>query len=153
MQANAALDPEDVCTVCTAAFNMMTNRKHRCRQCERVVCGACSPSVGAEHSHMLQFDTAERVCSSCVRDLRLKLLRRRPSWFPAAGCVLAATDGATVTYSNRAWWQENGNRDPPPPLEDAATRAMYAVRSPQPRVLIRHSSWYWGVFRGHNVII
>ena len=54
------------CCVCAKAFSL-TFRRHHCRECGRVVCGACSA-----HKKLLVFSAvsaaeASRVCDSCAR--------------------------------------------------------------------------------------
>lgn len=56
-------EPDDEafeCRVCSADFSA-TRRKHHCRACGRVVCGACS-----EHEkRVIGYDGLQRVCSEC----------------------------------------------------------------------------------------
>lgn len=52
------------CAQCTVSFTLM-NRKHHCRCCGAVVCGACSAGrVGLGHWGVASTD-AQRVCNSC----------------------------------------------------------------------------------------
>lgn len=65
-----------VCMVCMEAKFTMTNRRHHCRNCGKVCCGACS-NVKA----VLNQDKPERVCTQC----HSKLGGKAPSDVPVLG--------------------------------------------------------------------
>jgi len=50
------------CTICKKKFNVF-RRKHHCRQCGSLVCGACSP----DKDYVSGFqDTKKRMCRYCL---------------------------------------------------------------------------------------
>jgi len=51
------------CQVCSVKFTMI-NRRHHCRQCGGVVCGACTT-----HKKELPKQGKQRVCDYCFNDL------------------------------------------------------------------------------------
>mmetsp|Transcript_11237 Transcript_11237/g.15441 ORF Transcript_11237/g.15441 Transcript_11237/m.15441 type:complete len:339 (+) Transcript_11237:233-1249(+) len=53
------------CFGCGNSFNVVTNRHHHCRQCGRVVCGACS-----EHKDRVKgYSKPQRTCDECHEKL------------------------------------------------------------------------------------
>ncbi|RNA16340.1 Zinc finger FYVE domain-containing 26 [Brachionus plicatilis] len=53
------------CMVCKASRFSLINRRHHCRRCGRVVCGACS-----QRSTLIQ-NVARRTCDDCFRQLEI----------------------------------------------------------------------------------
>ena len=54
----------NVCLLCNKTFTMLT-RKHHCRHCGRVVCGACSKHR-TKHSEFQTESNGVRTCDRCV---------------------------------------------------------------------------------------
>ncbi len=65
----AADDSRNDCTICNDNFTL-TNRRHHCRCCGRLVCGSCSPNTRAgvaqvQHPNGRDGNGPQRVCLYC----------------------------------------------------------------------------------------
>ena len=94
------------CLVCETQFTL-TNRKHHCRQCEKLVCNDCSGSRLDKRKS--GGGKADRVCDKCVQSARETLLAQHPRWFPPPGYISAKADDTSVSYCERMWWVYNGD--------------------------------------------
>lgn len=80
------------CMVCNTTTFTLTQRRHHCRNCGKVVCGACSSSKA-----ILNKDKPERVCSNCHR----KLGATSAQDVPVLGKASSETEKKTKPMSRR----------------------------------------------------
>lgn len=63
------------CTLCTKKFGMLLQRRHHCRSCGRLVCGACSSNkvrIEDAADNRQVDDELQRVCDPCYQIITAK---------------------------------------------------------------------------------
>eukprot|EP01033_Poteriospumella_lacustris_P024291 gene24291-gene20074 len=58
------------CTLCTKKFGMLLQRRHHCRSCGRLVCGACSTNkvrIEDAADNRQVDEELQRVCDPCYQ--------------------------------------------------------------------------------------
>ena len=124
------------CMVCGASFSVI-RRRHHCRNCGKVVCGACSAQKRVIPG--LDLATPERVCKFCYDLLAIQEAERSGSSSStstpatpsasASASALASDNGGSSAGSS-ASDDGDGGRARPPVLRRQAS--MPAVRLPLP---------------------
>lgn len=93
------------CHICAVPFTKLSRRRHHCRLCGEIICGACSPD---QVQVMGLFPAPKRSCVACFTLLQLMMHEGDPRvrWLDAAAAaqvfppqVVAATTRATAHSS------------------------------------------------------
>ena len=123
-----------MCQLCCAEFSLMV-RRHHCRACGKVVCGACSGSKAPVKYK--QFE-AVRVCSQCCEELLKKYRVQHPELIPK----FKGRPGAV----NRSASRKTSAPRYATPAADSATAQMSGYLK-----MRRHGRWMegWWVLQDH----
>ena len=96
------------CLLCHQAFSF-TNRRHHCRSCARLVCGACS-------SRSMRLESIQRPSSS-IRNVGTQLAK---TTLATAASMLTTTTNESERVCDDCWARLGRGRSatPPPPQSD-----------------------------------
>ena len=105
------------CLVCHKAFNGLTTRRHHCRVCGRLVCGACSRARAPRRGKR-----PARCCDTC----RVEMLGLAPSLLAGA-----KTRVATLNEHHRYVQTWSGKRTRAVPKRRFSLRVWWSRRAPE----------------------